>query len=43
MEQWFGEERLPDGWWGADGVRPVRAIGVLKARRMANLIDELSE
>ncbi|KAF8200305.1 hypothetical protein BJ912DRAFT_948673 [Pholiota molesta] len=41
LEQWFGEERLPDGWWGVDGVRPVRAIGVLRARRMANLIDEL--
>jgi hypothetical protein len=43
LEQWFGEERLPDGWWGVDGVRPVRAIGVFRARRMAKIIDELSE
>lgn len=39
IQQWFGEERLPEGWW--DGVRgqtrrPEKEIGLLDARRWAN-------
>ncbi|KAF9476626.1 hypothetical protein BDN70DRAFT_157817 [Pholiota conissans] len=43
LEQWFGEERLPDGWWDVNGVRPVRPVGVWRARRLANFIDTLGK
>ncbi|GLB44255.1 putative peroxidase, family 2 [Lyophyllum shimeji] len=35
LEQWFGEERLPDGWWDVGGGRPVRTVGLLEAARRA--------
>ena len=33
LEQWFGEERLPDNWW--DCVRPVDTVGLRETRRRA--------
>lgn len=33
LRQWFGEERLPDDWWGV--VRPRSEIGLFEARRRA--------
>ncbi|KAF8896643.1 Chloroperoxidase, partial [Infundibulicybe gibba] len=30
LEQWLGEERLPDGWW--NGVRPDKEVGLVQAR-----------
>ncbi|CAK5270908.1 unnamed protein product [Mycena citricolor] len=41
LEQWFGEERLPLGWW--DATRPVNSIGLLKARRTATEIGRLAD
>ncbi|KAG6879352.1 hypothetical protein C0992_003396 [Termitomyces sp. T32_za158] len=35
LEQWFGEERLPDGWWGVGGGRPLREVGLRDAARRA--------
>jgi len=43
LEQWFGEERLPDGWWGVSGVRPLQTVGLLKARSLADTIGRLAE
>ncbi|KJA22609.1 hypothetical protein HYPSUDRAFT_642519 [Hypholoma sublateritium FD-334 SS-4] len=41
LEQWLGEERLPDGWWEPAGVRPVKTIGILQTRSLANRIEKL--
>ena len=41
LEQWLGEERLPDGWWDSAGVRPARSIGILHTRVLANQIERL--
>ncbi|KAF8063989.1 hypothetical protein FPV67DRAFT_1503095 [Lyophyllum atratum] len=35
LEQWFGEERLPEGWWGVSGGRPVRTVGLREAGKRA--------
>ncbi|KAG5641218.1 hypothetical protein DXG03_005752 [Asterophora parasitica] len=35
LEQWFGEERLPEGWWDVGGARPERSIGIREAGRRA--------
>ncbi|KAG6853615.1 hypothetical protein C0991_002839 [Blastosporella zonata] len=35
IEQWFGKERLPDGWWDVGGGRPVREVGLKDARKRA--------
>ncbi|KAH0579604.1 hypothetical protein H2248_002456 [Termitomyces sp. 'cryptogamus'] len=35
LEQWFGEERLPDGWWDVGGGRPVREVGLREAAKRA--------
>ena len=43
LEQWFGEERLPDGWWDARGVRPSQTVGLWKARQTADFIGRLAE
>jgi hypothetical protein len=43
LEQWFGEERLPDGWWDAQGVRPSQTVGLWKARQAADFIGRLVE
>ncbi|KAF8955793.1 Chloroperoxidase [Flammula alnicola] len=42
LEQWFGDERLPHGWWDAAGGRPAKSVGLLRTRRMANLIGQLA-
>ncbi|KAH8830942.1 hypothetical protein DL96DRAFT_1813918 [Flagelloscypha sp. PMI_526] len=34
IQQWFGEEKLPDGWWDG-GRRPRKEIGLLDARKWA--------
>ena len=39
LQQWLGEERLPDGWWGS---RPKETIGLLQARKTANEVAKLS-
>ncbi|KAF5376148.1 hypothetical protein D9615_007652 [Tricholomella constricta] len=31
LEQWFGEERLPEGWWDVGGGRPVKPVGLREA------------
>ncbi|KAJ7585140.1 Chloroperoxidase, partial [Mycena floridula] len=38
VEQWFGEERLPDGWW--EQVRPKKTIGLLDARKKAGEVQK---
>jgi len=38
VRQWFGEERLPEGWWDK-GVRPQVKIGLFEARRRANAVE----
>ncbi|KAG6908128.1 hypothetical protein DXG01_006097 [Tephrocybe rancida] len=35
LKQWFGEERLPDGWWDLDGGRPTREVGLKEAGQRA--------
>lgn len=41
IAQWFGEERLPDGWWGCDGQRPYHPIGLMDAKRKAREINRV--
>ncbi|KAK0462860.1 Chloroperoxidase [Desarmillaria tabescens] len=38
LRQFFGQERLPDGWW--EHVRPQQPIGLLAARRVANEVQK---
>ncbi|KAF8824333.1 hypothetical protein HHX47_DHR8000487 [Lentinula edodes] len=33
--QWFGEERIPDGW-----IRPANTIGLLDARKVAGVVQQ---
>ena len=40
LQQWLGEERLPDGWWSS---RPKETIGLLQARKTANKGAKLSK
>jgi hypothetical protein len=40
LQQWLGEERLPDGWWYS---RPKETVGLLRARKTANKIAKLSK
>ncbi|PPR00770.1 hypothetical protein CVT26_012396 [Gymnopilus dilepis] len=42
LEQWFGEERLPDGWWDFQGVRPTTTVGLVKVKILANSIRSLA-
>ncbi|KAF9265085.1 Cloroperoxidase [Marasmius fiardii PR-910] len=39
INQWFGEERLPDNWW--QQVRPTTTIGLMEARRTADEIKDI--
>ncbi|KAJ7055633.1 Chloroperoxidase [Mycena amicta] len=39
VESWFGEEKLPRGWW--NGRRPQQIIGLLQARRTADEFEHL--
>lgn len=41
LEQWFGEERLPEGWWDVGGSRPAKQIGLLEARRRAEDVGKI--
>ncbi|KAF9553675.1 hypothetical protein CPC08DRAFT_822158 [Agrocybe pediades] len=43
LRQWFGEERLPDGWWDSHGVRPSIRVGLLRARVVANFVGQLAK
>ncbi|KAF7345008.1 hypothetical protein MVEN_01663600 [Mycena venus] len=36
LEQWFGGERLPEGWW--DSKRPVKPVGLFEARQTAGKV-----
>ena len=40
LQQWLGEERLPDGWWYS---RPRKTVGLLRARKTANEVAKLSK
>ena len=40
LQQWLGEERLPDGWWES---RPKETVGLLRVRKTANEIAKLSK
>ena len=41
LEQWFGEERLPEGWWDVGGPRPIKQVGLLEARRRAEDVGKI--
>ena len=40
LQQWLGEERLPDEWWYS---RPKETIGLFQARKTANEVAKLSK
>ena len=40
LQQWLGEERLPDGWWNS---RPKETVGLLRAMKTANEVAKLSK
>jgi hypothetical protein len=40
LQQWLGNEQLPDGWW--DGVRPEETVGLFQALKTANEVGKLS-
>ncbi|KAF8877063.1 hypothetical protein CPB84DRAFT_1795314 [Gymnopilus junonius] len=42
LEQWFGQERLPDGWWDFEGVRPATPVGLVSATVLANSVGKLA-
>jgi len=39
LQQWLGEERLPDGWWDEGGVRPSQVIGLRRVRQVASIVE----
>jgi hypothetical protein len=46
MEQWFGEERLPDEWWlnseeASPGVRSIKTIGLIQTARAAYMVGQV--
>jgi len=41
LEQWFGEERLPDEWWECR--RPVKPVGLLLAQKTAGEVQCLAK
>ncbi|KAJ6542849.1 Chloroperoxidase [Mycena capillaripes] len=41
LEQWFGQERLPDEWWECR--RPVKPVGLLLARKTAGEVQRFSK
>ncbi|KAF8153922.1 hypothetical protein B0H34DRAFT_661502 [Crassisporium funariophilum] len=43
LQQWLGEERLPDGWWDKDGVRPKIPVGLFRARKTADMVGAMAE
>jgi hypothetical protein len=40
LEQWFGEERLPDNWW--ECVRPIERVGLRETRRRAKYVARVA-
>ncbi|KAJ7085384.1 Chloroperoxidase [Mycena belliarum] len=42
LAQWFGEERLPAGWWEDPG-RPEKTVGLRQARKTAGTVQEFVE
>ncbi|KAK0190003.1 Chloroperoxidase [Armillaria mellea] len=38
MKEFFGKERLPEGWW--ERVRPQQAVGLLTAKGIANEVQK---
>ncbi|KAJ6476386.1 hypothetical protein C8R45DRAFT_1077286 [Mycena sanguinolenta] len=41
LEKWFGEERLPDGWW--DLKRPTEAVGLIQTRKTAGKVQQMAK
>lgn len=41
LQQWLGDEKLPDGWW--DHIRPKKPVGLLQVRKTANECARLSK
>ncbi|KAF7373225.1 HEME-HALOPEROXIDASE domain-containing protein [Mycena sanguinolenta] len=41
LEQWFGDERLPDGWWNLK--RPTEAVGLIRARKTAGKVQHMAQ
>jgi len=41
LEQWFGEERLPEGWW--ESKRPVKPVGLIQARKTAGKVQHFAK
>lgn len=39
LQQWLGEERLPDGWWDEGGVRPCQVIGLQRLGQVASVVE----
>ncbi|KAJ7715245.1 hypothetical protein B0H16DRAFT_508001 [Mycena metata] len=40
LTEWFGLERLPEGWWD---LRPARPVGLLETRKIAGEVGRLTE
>ncbi|KAJ7657778.1 Chloroperoxidase [Mycena polygramma] len=40
LKRWFGEERLPEGWWECR--RPVNSVGLVLARKTAGEVQRLA-
>ncbi|KAJ7255055.1 hypothetical protein B0H12DRAFT_1233142 [Mycena haematopus] len=41
LEQWFGEERLPHGWWELK--RPAKAVGLIYTRKTADKVQHMAK
>ncbi|KAJ7723294.1 hypothetical protein DFH07DRAFT_932211 [Mycena maculata] len=41
IQEWFGEERLPEGWW--DLRRPSRTVGLREARQSAEKVQSFAK
>ncbi|KAJ7255050.1 Chloroperoxidase [Mycena haematopus] len=41
LEQWFGEERLPHGWW--ESKRPAKEVGLIQARKTAGKVQHMAK
>ncbi|KAJ7030091.1 hypothetical protein C8F04DRAFT_1187054 [Mycena alexandri] len=40
LKEWFGLERLPEGWWD---MRPARPVGLVEARKTAGEVQRLAK
>jgi len=43
LQQWLGEERLPDGWWDEGGVRPSQVIGLQRVHQVVNVVKRFAK